>query len=291
MPEPVIVVHGGAGNPASGRIEDETPYRAALGEALRAGAAALTAGAGALGAAQAAVARLEDAELFNAGRGSVLTSHGLVEMDAAIACGRTRRAGACAAVTTVRHPVALARAVMERTPHVLLVAHGAERFAAECGLEQVDPGWFVTERERERFERDQAKGTVGAVVLDAEGALAAATSTGGVRGQLPGRVGDSPLLGAGTWADDLCAVSATGDGEQIIRAAAAHEVSALMRHAGLDLAGACDRVLKDRIEALGGEAGLIAVDARGEIALPFNTRIMHRGWKRGDGDPETAIAR
>ena len=284
VPEPTIVVHGGAGR----SVEDEAPYRAALAEALRAGASALSAGA--VAAALAAVEQLEDSPLFNAGRGSVLTSEGRVEMDAAVMCGRTGRAGAVAAVTGVRHPIALANAVMEHTPHVLLAGEGAERLAAELGLERVDPDWLVTERQRERFlrggEDGGGGGTVGAVVLDSAGALAAATSTGGRRGQLPGRIGDSPLIGAGTYADDRVAVSATGDGEQVMLAVAAHELAALVRHAGLDLESACAAVLR----TVDG-AGLIAIDGDGNVATPFNTPAMHRGWLVGDRPVETAVGR
>jgi len=234
---------------------------------------------------------LEDAPVFNAGRGSVLTSDGTVEMDAAVMCGRTLRAGAVAAVTTVRNPVSLARAVMESSDHALLVGAGAEGLAAELGLERMDPEWFVTEAQRRRLARDagDSRGTVGAVALDDQGRLAAATSTGGVRGQRPGRVGDSPLVGAGTFADAACAVSATGDGEHIMSAVAAHEVSALIRYCGLPLAEACEQVVRERLEPLGAAAGLIAVDARGEIAMPFNTAIMHRGWQTAGGQPRTAV--
>ncbi|MDX6668520.1 MAG: L-asparaginase / beta-aspartyl-peptidase [Solirubrobacteraceae bacterium] len=264
---------------------------------MRAGAAALTAGAGALGAAQAAVSRLEDAPMFNAGRGSVLTADATVEMDAAIVCGHTRRAGAVAAVTTVRHPIALARAVMEATGDVMLVGAGAEQLAAEQGLEQMDPGWFVTARQLERLRRaesgvahedpgDTPIGTVGAVVLDDSGALAAATSTGGRRGQRPGRVGDSPIVGAGVFADGTVAVSATGNGEAMVQRCGAHEVSALMRLGGLDLVAACERVV-------GGieEIGLIAVSADGDFTMPFDTTLMHRGWMVGDGPVETRVFR
>jgi isoaspartyl peptidase/L-asparaginase-like protein (Ntn-hydrolase superfamily) len=293
----VIVVHGGCGNPSGGTVEHEEDYHRGLEEAVRAAAAALTAGAGALGAAQAAVSRLEDAPMFNAGRGSVLTAEATVEMDAAIMCGRRGRAGAVASVTTVRHPVALARALMEMTDDVLVVGAGADRLAAELELESMDPAWFVTERQRERLRRAQAGmahedagdtpiGTVGAVVLDADGALAAATSTGGRRGQRPGRVGDSPIVGAGTFADANVAISATGNGEAMMQKSAAHEVSALMRHGGLDLASACDAVLRDI-----DEIGMIAVDAAGNVAMPFDTTLMHRGWKLGDGPVETRVFR
>jgi beta-aspartyl-peptidase (threonine type) len=288
MPETVIVVHGGCGNPPAGRVRDEQAYRRALEEALHAGQAVLDGGGTALDATQAAVEWLEDCPLFNAGRGSVLSSEGVVEMDAAIMSGADLRAGAVASITRVRHPVALARAVMEETPHVLLTAAGAERLAEDRGLELCDADWFVTAHQRERWLASQ--GTVGAVALDTGGHLAAATSTGGVREQRAGRVGDSPLIGAGTYADDAaCAVSATGDGEAIIRAVASHEVAALVRHRELALADACGQVLRQRIAPLGGEAGLIAVDPAGNVAMPFNTTLMHRGVVRGGGPPETAL--
>jgi beta-aspartyl-peptidase (threonine type) len=293
----VIVVHGGCGNPSGGTVQHEEDYHRGLEEAVRAAAAALTAGAGALGAAQAAVSRLEDAPMFNAGRGSVLTADATVEMDAAIMCGVRARAGSVAALTTVRHPIALARAVMETTEDVMLVGAGAEQLAASCELERMDPAWFVTERQLERLRRaqrgvahedpgDTPIGTVGAVVLDDEGALAAATSTGGRRGQRAGRVGDSPIVGAGVFADATVAVSATGNGEAMVQTCGAHEVSALMRHAGLDLVAACDRVT-------GGieEIGLIAVDSEGNFTMPFDTTLMHRGWKVGDGPVETRVFR
>jgi beta-aspartyl-peptidase (threonine type) len=290
-------VHGGCGNPSGGTVEHEEDYHRGLEEAVLAAAAALTAGAGAVGAAQAAVSRLEDNPIFNAGRGSVLTADATVELDAAIMCGRTGRAGAVAAVTTVRHPVAVARAVMEATDDVMLVGPGAERLASERGLERMDASWFVTDRQLARLRRAQAGmahedpgdspiGTVGAVVLDAEGALAAATSTGGRRGQRPGRVGDSPIIGAGTFADGRVAISATGNGEAIMQTCGAHEVSALMRHRGLGLSEACETVIRD-IE----EIGLIALDSGGNLAMPFDTTLMHRGWKLGDGPVETRVFR
>jgi beta-aspartyl-peptidase (threonine type) len=281
---PVVAVHGGAGRGPRGGPDAEGPYRQALTDAVSAARAALTAGRSALDAAQAAVELLEDCPLFNAGRGSVPTSDGTVEMDAAVMNGPDRRAGAVAGVTTVRHPVALARAVMEDTPHVLLAGPAAERLAARAGLERQEPDWFVTQI---AGAEGSVAGTVGAVVLDADGRLAAATSTGGVRGQLPGRVGDTPLPGAGTYADELCAVSATGDGEAMIRTVAAHELAALVRHAGLPLAGAGARV----IEELGpiGTGGLIAVGRDGALAMPFSTPAMYRGWAAGDEPARMAI--
>ena len=269
---PVLLVHGGAGNPRDGRVEDEAAHHEALRDALLAGYELLAAGGAALDAAEAAVRVLEECALFNAGRGSVLTADGRVEMDAAVMDGSSRQAGACAGVTRVRNPVTLARAVMEKTPHVLLVGEGAERYAADAGLAFAEPDWFVTERERARHGEH---GTVGAVALDSEGCLAAATSTGGVRGQLPGRVGDSPVIGAGTWADENVAVSCTGAGEQFIRAAVGHEISARIRHANADVTTAA----ADAIAGLDG--GLIAVGTDGSAAMPFNTALMYRGRAAG----------
>lgn len=287
MAEPALAVHGGAGHRGP---RDEAPYREAVGRAIDAGWAALASG-GALAAVQAAVELLEDAPQFNAGRGSVLTAAGSVEMDAAIASGPDRRAGAVACVTRVRNPVRLARAVMDRTPHMLLAGRGAEALAVELDLELMKPAWFVTAAERERLTRgagDRGGGTVGAVARDESGALAAATSTGGVRGQLPGRVGDSPLLGAGTWADEACAVSATGDGEAVIRAVAAYEIARRVE-GGAPLAEAAEGVLRGRVAALGGSGGVIALGATGDPALPFTTAVMHRGSRTGAGPAQIAI--
>jgi isoaspartyl peptidase/L-asparaginase-like protein (Ntn-hydrolase superfamily) len=278
---PVLLVHGGAGNPRGGRVDDEAAVHEALRAALLAGYELLAGGTPAVDAAEAAVQSLEDCALFNAGRGSVLNAEGHVEMDAAVMDGLTRQAGACAGVTGVRHPVSLARVVMEKTPHVLLVGEGAERYAADAGLDFEDPEWFVTERERAR-NADGEHGTVGAVALDSNGDLAAATSTGGVRGQLPGRVGDTPVIGAGTWADEHVAVSCTGTGEQFIRAAAAHEISAHVRHAGALLAEAARAAVK------GLDGGVIALGRDGSWAMPFNTALMYRGRAAG-GSVQTWI--
>ena len=280
---PTIVVHGGCGNPAGDTVRDEPAYHDALRAAVDGADAILGAGGTALDAAQTAVASLEDAPQFNAGRGSVLTIDGHVEMDAALMDGWDGRAGAVAVVETVRNPVALARGVMESTDHVLVVGPGAERLASELGIERASPDWFVTNKQRERWWK--ARGTVGAVVLDGEGRLAAATSTGGTFGQRAGRVGDSPLIGAGTYANRRVAISATGDGEGLVRAVAAHSVAGLVQLAGVPLEEACARVA----ESVRGDAGLIAVDSDGNVALPFNTRVMHRALKRGDGEIESAI--
>ena len=274
----VIAVHGGAGSPRSGRVRDEDACHAALGAALEAGRAVLEADGGALDAAAAAVAVLEDFPLFNAGRGAVPAGDGRYELDACVMDGASGRAGACANVTGVRHPVELARVVMDETPHVLLVGGGAEELARAHGLELVPADWFATE------VKGTDHGTVGAVALDAHGNLAAATSTGGVRGQLEGRVGDAPLVGAGTYAaNGVCAVSCTGIGETFIRAVAAHEIAALIRHGGRPLADAAGDVIA-RVDG-----GLIAVDAAGNVVTPFNTALMHRGVWRAGGEPATAI--
>ena len=238
---------------------------------------------------QAAVEVLEDAPVLNAGRGSVLTAAGTVEMDAAIATDR--RVGAVGCVTRVRNPVRLARLVMERTPHVLVTGAGAEALAAEHDLELMDPDWFVTERERDRLARaalPAGGGTVGAVARAEDGSLAAATSTGGVRGQRPGRVGDSPIFGAGTYADERCAVSATGDGEAVMRALASYELARLVGD-GTPLAEAAARVIRDGVGAFGGSGGLIALAADGAPAMPFTTAAMHRGWRAGDRESAVAI--
>lgn len=288
MPGPVVVVHGGAGHGPRGGEEAAAPHRRALTAAVEAARGALRGGGSALDAAVAAVVLLEDCPLFNAGRGAVATGAGEFELDAAVMEGAERRAGAVAAVVGVRNPVLLARAVMESTPHVLLAREGASALAEREGLEPAGPEWFAERApEHEPGDASGEHGTVGAVVRDAAGLLAAATSTGGVRGQLPGRVGDTPIPGAGTYADDRVAVSATGRGEAMMRTVAAHEVAALVRHAGLPLAEAAERVTA-ALEPLGG-GGLIAVDAGGAVAMPFTTPVMLRAWASGD-DPVQAAA-
>jgi L-asparaginase / beta-aspartyl-peptidase len=261
--------------------------------------AVLRDGGAALDAAVAAVVQLEDCELFNAGRGAVATAADTYELDAALMNGADRALGAVAAVTTVRNPVRLARVVMERTPHVLMVGAGAEDLAEREGLELAGPEWFS--QRAERHEPGDAGGvdamggpasgggTVGAVVRDAGGRLAAATSTGGMRGQLPGRVGDTPIPGAGTYADDRVAVSATGNGEAMMRTVAGHEIASLVRHAGLSLEDAAERVMAE----LGplGDGGLIAIGADGALAMPFTTPALYRGWARGDEPARSAIGR
>lgn len=283
-----LVIHGGAGSEriAHGNPEHEELARQGLLEALDAGAAILDAGGSAIDAVEAAARSLEENACFNAGRGSVLTEQGEAELDAAMMDGATRRAGAVAGLKTTRAPISLARRLMEHGPHVFLSGDGADRFAAAVGVEQVDNGFFILPERRRQLDEALAAGsgadpikygTIGAVAVDANGHVAAATSTGGITGKQWGRVGDSPLIGAGTYADDrACAVSATGSGEYFIRAAAAHELAARMRLAGESLQQALDAVLQD-IEALGGRGGLIAVSPDGEAAWGFTTPAMYRG--------------
>lgn len=232
---------------------------------------------------QAAVVALEDDPRFNAGRGAVLNEHGEAEHDASIMCGASGAAGAVAGIRGVRNPVVLARAVMERTRHVLLVGAGAEALADREGVERVDPGWHVTEQAERSWRA--AGDTVGAVALDASGRLAAATSTGGIRRKLAGRVGDAPLPGAGVFADGACAVSASGHGEAIMRAVAAHEIAAAIRHAGLPLA----QSVRAALARIDGAAGLIAIAADGEPSVEFNTPVFHRAVADAQGI-RTAVA-
>lgn len=288
----VLAVHGGAGDGIveSSRERLDAAERV-LASGLHAGADVLRGRGDAVEAVVAAVKVLEDAPVFNAGRGSVLTADGRVEADAAVADGRRRVAGAVAACRGVRHPVEAARAVMDRTSHVLIVGDAVAELARRWGLELRPEEWFVTDEARRRLQRVRERGaaessgeTVGAVARDADGHLAAATSTGGRPGQLPGRVGDSPLVGAGIWADDAtCAVSATGDGEAFVLAAFAHEVDALMRLSGLDLSAACDRAL-EVVSERGGRGGCIALDRAGHLATPFTSGAMFRGWTRASGE-------
>ena len=289
-----LVIHGGAGamRPKQGDPDHEERAREGLRAALDAAAAILGRGGAALDAVEASVRLLEDDPCFNAGRGSALTDQGSVELDAAIMDGRNRRAGAVAGLQTTRAPVSLARRLMEQGPHVFLTGRGADRFAEEAGLEQVDPAWFVTEERRRQldellagggFDAAVKYGTVGAVALDAHGHVAAATSTGGLTAKRWGRIGDSPLIGAGTYADDRsAAVSATGSGEYFIRAVAAHQLAERMRLGGATLQQALDGVLAD-ISELGGTGGLIAVAPTGEAAWGFTTPAMYRGMADPDG--------
>jgi beta-aspartyl-peptidase (threonine type) len=297
-----IAVHGGAGDipPAELTPEREAAYHAGLERALRAGEAILAAGGASLDAVVAAVQVLEDDPLFNAGHGAVIAANGICELDAAVMDGRDLRAGAVTGVRHVRNPIGLARLVMERSPHVMLAGPGAEEFALEHGLPPVPKSYFVTERRQRELVaalganaagfRESLMGTVGAVALDSQGNLAAATSTGGTTGKRWGRVGDSPVIGAGTYAaNDCCAVSATGHGEYFIRATVAHEIASLMRYAGLDACAAADRVVHEQLRGMGGSGGVIVVGRDGTIAMPFNSRGMLRGSIDAQGRVTTAI--
>lgn len=295
-----LMVHGGCGamRPDTVSSEQEEQARAGLNASLDAGEAVLAAGGSALDAVEAAARVLEEDASFNAGRGSVLSASGTVELDAAIMDGSDRRAGAVAGMRTTRAPIYAARAAMEHSPHVLLTYDGADQFAREQGLEQVENGWFVTPQRKAqldkvmtaggKFDADIKYGTVGAVACDAHGHVAAATSTGGLTAKRWGRIGDSPLIGAGTYADNrAAAVSATGLGEAFIRAVAAHELCARLRLGGEQLQEALDAVLAD-VKALGGTGGLIAVGPTGEAAWGFTTPGMYRGVA-GPGGREVAI--
>jgi beta-aspartyl-peptidase (threonine type) len=312
--QPTLVIHGGAGTILREKMtpEREAALRGALTEALNAGYRILESGGTSLDAVEAAIVVLEDNPLFNAGRGSVFTSEGKNEMDAAIMDGATRKAGAVASVQGIKNPVRAARKVMEQTSHVMLVGAGAEKFAREQGLQFEDSSYFFTQERWDELkatqEEEKAKkkeygslafphthfGTVGAVALDRSGNLAAATSTGGLTNKRWGRVGDSPIIGAGTYADNrTCAVSCTGRGEIFIRDVAAYEVSALMRYQHLSVEKAARRVVQDELGQLGGEAtgGLIALDRKGRFAMECNTPGMYRGFVTADGKPHTFIYR
>jgi L-asparaginase / beta-aspartyl-peptidase len=303
-----MVIHGGAGTISREAMsaEAEAEHRARLAEALRAGHEVLAGGGSALDAVEAAVRLLEDAPQFNAGRGAVFTSDGRNELDASIMDGRTLRAGAIAAVTHVRNPISLARLVMERSVHVMMARDGAEAFGIEHGVEIVDPEWFRTEhrwrqleqaRERERRGADASTsddtrfGTVGAVALDRAGYIAAATSTGGMTNKRFGRIGDAPIIGAGTYADDSCGVSATGHGEFFIRNVVAYDICARMRYGGASLQNAAQEVVMHRLVAQNAEGGIIAMDRHGNVAMPYNSGGMYRGRIGSDGQPQVFIWR
>ncbi len=286
-----MVVHAGAGARSAELDERRDEYGSALLSAIGQAREVLERGGPALDAVQAAVAYMEDqVDLFNAGRGSVLCADGSVEMSAALMRGADHAVGAVTGVTRSRQPILAARAVLEHSSHVLLAGAAADQHAASCGVEQRDPSWFITERQRRRLaERGTEfdRGTVGAVCLDSGGGLAAATSTGGRRGQTPGRVGDSPLPGAGTWADPRVAVSCTGDGEVFIRTGAARHLATLLQR-GEPLAAAAAEALA-AVAALGGQGGLIAIGADGDFATPFNAGAMPRASWREGSDPEIEV--
>jgi beta-aspartyl-peptidase (threonine type) len=291
-----LVIHGGAGVIERSRMtpEKEREIRAGLDRALAAGSSVLERGGASLDAVEAAVRVLEDDPNFNAGRGAVYTFDGRNELDASIMDGRTRAAGAVAGVTRTRNPIGLARAVMERSTHVMLSGPGADTFSREQGLEQVDPAYFATEyrkRQLDEFKSDKVSaldveykyGTVGAVALDKAGHVAAATSTGGMTGKRWNRIGDAPIIGAGTYADDrACAVSATGSGEMFIRVGVAHEICARVRFLREDAGKAADIVMEE-VKAIAGSGGVIVVTPKGEMAYSFNSPGMYRGKADASG--------
>ena len=299
-----IAIHGGAGTLSRKNMSpaQENDYIAGLGAALDAGHAVLAGGASSLDATVAAVRVLEDNPLFNAGRGAVLNADGTAELDASVMDGRTLGAGAVTGLQHVRNPIELARLVMDKSPHVMLVGAGAEEFARLQGVEMVSNEYFRTPARQHQLERSlrghaarenelEAFGTVGAVALDSAGNVAAATSTGGMTGKRWGRVGDSPVIGAGTYANNAgCAVSATGHGEYFIRAVVAHDISAQVEYLEIPLAQAVDNVL-GKMKALGGNGGVIAIDRKGGVVLEFNSEGMFRGVRTSEGLREIAIYR
>ena len=309
----MLVIHGGAGtiNRKNMTPEREREYRAALEQALRTGQGVLAKGGTSLDAVEATVRFMEDSPLFNAGKGAVFTHDGKNELDASIMNGKTRAAGSVAGVTIIKNPISAARAVMERSKHVMMTGRGAELFATKMGLEIVDPSYFWTERRwkslqeellKEQAEKPQAAlavadenrfGTVGAVALDQSGNLAAATSTGGTTNKMYGRIGDAPIIGAGTYADNAtCAVSATGAGEYFIRWTVAYDIAALMKYRGMSVQDAADQVVNKTLKAVpDAEGGVIALDAKGNFATPFNSEGMYRGWIGPDGVPHVEIYR
>ncbi|TNV19764.1 beta-aspartyl-peptidase [Buttiauxella sp. B2] len=313
MSKAVIAIHGGAGAITRAQLspEKELLYIKALSEIVKAGQALLEAGGSALDAVTEAVRLLEECPLFNAGIGAVFTHDGTHELDACIMDGNTLEAGAVAGVSHIRNPILAARQVLEHSPHVLLIGRGAENFAEQQGLEPVSPDIFSTQERWEQLQRARANqqtlldhdgvepinpdtkfGTVGAVALDQHGNLAAATSTGGMTNKMSGRVGDSPIIGAGCYANNAnVAVSCTGTGEVFMKALAAYDIAALMEYGGLSLHQASERVVMEKLPALQGSGGVIAVDLEGNVALPFNSEGMYRGYGYVGDAPSVGIYR
>lgn len=304
-----IAIHGGAGTLVKGMMtpEKEILYKEALNAAIAIGYELLASGASAVTAVELAVKKLEDSPLFNAGKGSVFTADGTHEMDAAIMEGKNLQAGAISLITGIKNPISLARDVMEKSGHVFLGGVGALEFAKTMKYKIEDEEYFYDAlryqqwqeiKDSDTFQLDHSKskdhkfGTVGAVACDMKGTLAAATSTGGMTNKRFGRIGDSPVIGSGTYANNqTCAVSCTGSGEFFIRGVVAYDVSCLMEYKGLSLKEAGQYVIHDRILKIGGDGGLIAVDARGNVTMPFNTEGMYRGFKNSDGASDIAIYR
>ena len=308
----VLAIHGGAGTILKKNMtpEKEKAYHDKLTEALKAGYAVLQKGGTSLDAVEAAIVVMEDSPLFNAGKGSVFNSDGKNEMDTAIMDGSNLKAGAVAGVHTIKNPVKAARAVMEKSEHVMLIGEGAEKFAKEKSLEIVEPSYFYDDhryqqylkaKEKNKIEMDHTDsvktkskpdkhGTVGAVALDNYGNISAATSTGGMTNKKYGRVGDAPIIGAGTYANNKsCAVSCTGHGEFFIRAVVAHEISSLIEYKNLSVKEAAEKVILEKMVKMGGEGGAIVLDKNGNVSLPFNTEGMYRGYITIDGKIYTGI--
>ncbi len=301
-----LVIHGGAGVVSRDSIPeaDAKLMQIDLNKALDAGYAVLSTGGNSIDAVTAVITILEDSPWFNAGKGAVFNSDGGHELDASVMEGHTRRAGAVAGVTTIKNPILLARSVMEKSPHVMLAGEGAEKFAdTQKDIERVDPKYFDTDKRWQQLQDAKAKeaahamntvqgtyfGTVGAVALDQQGHISAGTSTGGMSNKKWSRVGDSPIIGAGTFATQYCGVSSTGWGEFYIRAVAAHDICARVEYRGDSIALAADDVINKIIPTMGGDGGAIALDKDGNIAMPFNTGGMSRGWINPDGTRGTAI--
>jgi beta-aspartyl-peptidase (threonine type) len=306
----MLVVHGGAGTITRSTMtpEVEQQYRSALEGALKSGHAVLARGGSSVDAVEAAIRVLEDNPLFNAGKGAVFTHEGRNELDSSIMEGRSKKAGAVAGVSIIRNPISAARAVMDKSPHVMMTGRGAELFATKMGLEIVDPSYFWTERRWKALQKElqlqqqgpkadrgpadpeRKHGTVGCVAVDRNGNLAAGTSTGGMTNKQFGRIGDSPIIGAGNYAEnESCAVSATGHGEFFIRWTVAYDIAALVKYRGMTVQQAGEEVINRKLKDAGGEGGVIILDAKGNFAMPFNSEGMYRGWIGADGVPHVSI--
>jgi len=300
----MLVMHGGAGTITRRTMtpDMEKQYRETLEQALRTGQAVLAKGGASLDAVEASIRVLEDSPLFNAGKGAVFTHEGRNELDASIMDGKNKRAGSVAGVTIIKNPISAARAVMEKSPHVMMAGKGAELFATQAGLEIVDPSYFWTERRWKDLQRELQKeqqgssaaprhfGTVGAVALDQTGNLAAGTSTGGTTNKRYGRIGDSPIIGAGTYAEnESVAVSCTGTGEYFIRWTVAHDIAALYKYRGMTVEAAGNEVINRKLKENNGDGGAIILDGKGNFSMPFNTEGMYRGWIGADGVPHVLI--
>lgn len=304
-----LVIHGGAGTIKKENMtpEQEKAYHDQMQEALRKGMAMLQKGAKSMDVVVEVIKMMEDSPIFNAGKGAVLTNEGKAELDASLMDGSNLKAGAVAGVTTIKNPIVAARKVMDNTPHVLLIGKGAEKFAKEQGLEIVDNEYFKTDtrskqldklKEKEKkskesgwvFDPSDKYGTVGCVALDQYGNLAAGTSTGGMANKKFGRVGDAPIIGAGTYANNItCAISCTGHGEFFIRSVVAYDIAALIQYKSMPVKEAAEMVVMDKLVKMGGEGGLIALDKNGNFAMPFNSSGMYRGYVKSDGKPYTFI--